>query len=189
MRRLPIVLATLVPTAALAHPGVGAHGAPFAAGLAHPVLGPDHLLAMIAVGLLAATTGGPARWAYPASFVAAMGLGGALGFEGAPLPVIEPTILASVVVLGAAIAFALRPALPLACAVIALFGIAHGYAHGLAGPELGGLQHAAGFVLSTAALHALGVGFGFAASRARGASAARALGGLTCLAGFVLLVG
>jgi urease accessory protein len=185
MRRLPLVLAALAPTAALAHTGVSAHGAPFAAGLAHPVLGPDHLLAMVAVGLGAAMAGGAARWAFPASFVAAMGLGGVLGFEGAPLPVVEPAIRASVIVLGAAIALALRPALPLACAAIALFGVAHGYAHGLEGPDLGGLRYAAGFVLSTAALHALG----FAAARARGASATRALGGLTGLAGVVLLIG
>lgn len=189
MRRLPLVLAALAPTAALAHTGVGAHGAPFAAGLAHPMLGPDHLLAMVAVGLLAAMTGGAARWAYPASFVAAMVLGGVLGFEGAALPVIEPAILTSVVVLGAAIAFALRPPLPLACAVIASFGAAHGYAHGLEGPDLGGLRYAAGFVLSTAALHALGLALGFAASRASGAPVTRALGGLTCVAGFALLVG
>jgi hypothetical protein len=65
--------------------------------------------------LFAAMTGGRARWAYPASFVGAMVMGGMLGFGGAALPVVEPTILASIVVLGAAIAFALRPPLPLAC--------------------------------------------------------------------------
>lgn len=136
---LPLLIAALAaPGAALAHTGVGAHGSPFVSGLLHPILGPDHLLAMVAVGLLAGMTRGRALWAYPASFVAAMILGGALGYEGVALPIVEPAILASVVALGAAAAFALRPPLALACAAIALFGVAHGYAHGLEGPALGG---------------------------------------------------
>ena len=72
MRRSLTVLMLLAPTGAFAHTGIGAHGAPFASGLMHPLLGPDHLLTMIAVGLLAAMTRGRALWAYPASFVAAM---------------------------------------------------------------------------------------------------------------------
>lgn len=185
MRRIPaIALAALAPTAALAHTGLGAHGTPFASGLLHPFLGADHMLAMVAVGLLAAMTGGRARWAYPASFVAAMIAGGILGFDGAALPVIESTILASVVVLGAAIAFAVRPPLALACGVIALFGMAHGYAHGLEGPALGGAAYALGFVLATVTLHAAGLALG---QGVLGRPAvARTLGGLTCLAGAAL---
>ena len=79
MRRILYILALIAPTAALAHTGIGAHGAPFASGLAHPLLGADHLLAMLAVGLFAGLTGGRARWAYPAAFLAAMLLGGVLG--------------------------------------------------------------------------------------------------------------
>jgi urease accessory protein len=184
-RRASIVLALLLPSAAVAHTGIGTHGTPFVSGLTHPILGPDHLLTMVAVGLLAGMTGGRARWAYPTSFVGAMLVGGLLGFEGADMPVIEPTILASVIVLGAAIAFALRLPLALACSVVALFGLAHGYAHGLEGPELGGLPYAAGFVLSTCALHALGLAVGTLERPAL----ARALGGLTCLAGVVLVLG
>jgi urease accessory protein len=186
MSRTVLAVALLLPGAALAHTGIGAHGAPLVSGLAHPLLGPDHLLAMIAVGLFAAMSGGAARWACPASFLGAMLAGGALGYGGAPLPVIEPTILASVVVLGAAIAFALRPPLPIACAAIALFGLAHGYAHGLEGPALGGLLYGAGFVAATAALHGLGLLLGGNAGRP---AVARALGGLTCLAGLALVLG
>ena len=189
MRRLLPLALLLAPTAALAHSAIGAHGAPFASGVAHPLLGPDHLLTMVAVGLLAAMTGGRTVWAYPATFVGAMLIGGVLGVEGAALPIIEPTILASVVVLGAAIAFALRPPLPLACALIALFGIAHGYAHGLEGPALGGFVYAAGFLVSTLALHGLGLALGFAAGSLRRSVVARAVGGLTCLAGTVLILG
>ncbi|WP_299133264.1 HupE/UreJ family protein [uncultured Amaricoccus sp.] len=189
MRRpLPLILAPLLPTAALAHTGIGAHGSPFASGLAHPLLGPDHLLAMVAVGIFAGMTGGTARWAFPASFVAAMLAGGLLGFEGAAAPVVEPTILASVLILGAVIAAALRPPLALSCAAIAVFGLAHGYAHGLEGPALGGLPYAAGFVISTAALHGAGLAIGIVAG-ARRPMVARALGGLTCLAGLALVAG
>jgi urease accessory protein len=189
MRRILPALFLLLPTAAAAHTGLGAHGAPVAAGLAHPFLGPDHMLAMLAVGLFAATTGGRALWAYPAGFLAAMVAGGFLGFGGAGLPVVEPTILASAVVLGTAIALALRPPLGLACGAIALFGLAHGYAHGLEGPALGGLPYAAGFVLATATLHALGLGLGLAAAALHKPVAARVLGGLAALAGLLVAAG
>ncbi|MFO1207660.1 MAG: HupE/UreJ family protein [Amaricoccus sp.] len=188
-RRVLALLAALAPTAALAHTGIGAHGgSPFGAGFLHPFLGADHMLTMVSVGLFAAMTGGRARWACPASFVGAMVAGGCLGFEGAGLPVIEPMILASVVVLGAAIAFALRPPLPLACAVIALFGMAHGYAHGLEAPGLGGLPYAAGFVVATSMLHGVGLALGFAAGSLGRPAFARAIGALACLGGVALVL-
>ena len=189
MRKLLALAALLAPSAALAHTGIGAHGAPFVSGLLHPLLGPDHLLAMVAVGIFAAMTGGRAVVAYPASFVAAMLVGGFLGFGGAALPVIEPTILASVIVLGLAIACALRPPLPLACAAIALFGAAHGYAHGLEAPALGGLPYAAGFVIATASLHGLGLALGFAAGGLGRPALVRGLGALTAVAGLALVAG
>lgn len=187
MRRILPLLVLLAPTAAMAHTGIGPHThSAFGSGFVHPFLGLDHMLTMVAVGLFAAMTGGRATLAYPASFVGAMVLGGFLGFEGAALPVIEPTILASVVVLGAAIAFALRPPLALACGAIALFGMAHGYAHGLEGPALGGLPYAAGFVIATAILHGIGLGLGFAAGSLGKPAFARALGALTAAAGLAL---
>lgn len=187
---LPLALfAVLLPAAAFAHTGIGAHGAPFVSGLAHPVLGADHMLAMVAIGLFAALTGGRATWAYPATFLAAMLAGGLLGFAGVPVPLVEPAILASVVVLGAAVAFALRLPPSVACPAIAVFGLAHGFAHGLEGPELGGAAYAAGFVVSTAALHGLGLALGFAAARVGQPAVTRALGGLTGLAGVALILG
>ncbi len=187
--RLVTLAAAFLPATASAHSGVGSHGSPFLSGLAHPLLGADHLLAMVAVGLLAAMSGGRAFWAYPAAFLGAMALGGLIGFGGIGLPVIEPTILASVVVLGAAVAFAVRPPLALACGVIAAFGLAHGYAHGLEGPVQGGLTYAAGFVIATSGLHLLGLGAGLAAGGPRRLAFARALGGLTGLAGVALILG
>ena len=190
MRRLaasaPLIL---LPATAMAHTGIGAHGSPVLSGLIHPILGPDHLLTMIAVGLFAAMTGGRAALAYPVTFVSAMIAGGLLGFEGVELPIVEPTILASVVLLGLAIAVALRPPLPVACAAIAAFGLAHGYAHGLEGPDLGGVPYALGFVIATSALHGLGLALGFGAAAISRPGVTRALGGLTCAAGLVLILG
>lgn len=192
MRRAPLaaaLLLLLLPAAARAHTGIGAHdGSPMAAGFLHPFLGADHMMTMISVGLFAAMIGGRARWAYPTGFVAAMVAGGFLGFEGADLPIVEPTILASIVVLGAAIAFAIRPSLPLACGVIPVFGLAHGYAHGLETPELGGWPFALGFVAATAILHGIGLGLGFGIGALRRPLLARSLGALACLGGVALIL-
>lgn len=186
---LLIAAAALLPGAALAHTGIGAQGgSAFAAGFLHPLLGADHLLAMVAVGIFAAMVGGRAVWAHPLCFLAAMVLGGLLGLKGAGLPIIEPTILASVVVLGAAIAFAIRPPLLLACAVIALFGVAHGYAHGFEAPEFGGWSYAAGFVVATSILHGLGLALGFGVGSLQRPLMARGLGALACLGGVAMLL-
>ena len=56
---------TLLPVVGAAHAGHGGgagFGGSLAAGLLHPVLGPDHLLAMVAVGLWGAFLGTPAIW-------------------------------------------------------------------------------------------------------------------------------
>jgi len=169
---LPLLL---LPAAALAHPhGHDAGG--FAAGLAHPVLGPDHLLAMVAAGLWAGAAGGRALWALPAAFLAAMLGAGLLGAGGAEIALVEHLIIASVIVLGAAAALALRVPLPAGLALVAAFGAAHGWAHGVEGP--GGAGYAAGFVLATAALHGLGIVLGRLGPQAvRGAGAAVVLAG------------
>jgi urease accessory protein len=172
----------LLPAVALAHTGVGAHGAPLAAGLTHPLLGADHLLAMVAVGVFAAMSGGLARLAFPAAFVGGLLAGGALGLQGAVVPAVEPAIVASVIALGAAILAAARPPLVPALAALALFGLAHGQAHGLEAPALGGPLYALGFLVATAALHGLGLAVGALARP----GVVRALGAVTCLAGLAL---
>ncbi len=131
--KLPKLLAALAllaaPALAFAHPGHGEHG--LVAGLAHPLTGLDHLLAMFAVGLWAAQQQGAARLALPCTFVGTMLVGGLLGFEGLQLPFMETGIAASVLALGLCVALAVRPPLPLAMAATALFALAHGVAHGL----------------------------------------------------------
>jgi urease accessory protein len=178
--RLPVTLiALLLPATALAHTGRD-HGGGFASGLSHPLLGPDHLLAMIAVGLWAGLWGGRALIAYPVTFLAAMLAGGLIGVGGAELPVVEPAILASVIVLGALVALAFRVPMAVSVAGLALFGLAHGYAHGVEGP--GSTGYALGFVIATAALHGLGI-----ALARLGIPATRALGGAVAVAGVALV--
>lgn len=171
---VPILL--LTPAAAMAHPHGHAAGDGLVSGLVHPLLGPDHLLAMVAVGLWAAAIGGRALWTLPAAFLAAMTVSGLLGAGGPEVALVEHVIIASVIVAGAAVALALK--LPPAAAVtlVAVFGAAHGWAHGVEGP--GGAAYAAGFVLATGALHAAGIALGRLWPQAlRGAGAAVALGG------------
>lgn len=177
MRFLPLVAALVViPSLALAHPGHGDE-ARFLSGLTHPLLGVDHLLAMVAVGLWAALAGGRAMPVLPLAFLAAMLAGGLAGAGAAEQPVVEPVILASVIVLGAAVAVALRLPLGVSAGLVALFGAAHGFAHGVEGP--GGAEYAAGFLIATAALHGLGLALGrFGPGMVRLAGGAVALGGV-----------
>ncbi len=158
---LALVLASAAP-AAYAHP-FGAHGAGFAAGLAHPFLGLDHLLAMLAVGIWAAQLAqtqprARALWAVPLAFVAVMMLTAAAAVAGLALPAIEGGLAASVLMLGLLIATHLRLALPAGALVVALFAVFHGYAHGVEMPHAASMiGYSAGFALSTTTLHATGV--------------------------------
>ena len=147
----------LTPAGAFAHPGHGDHG--LIAGIAHPVTGLDHLLAMLAVGLWAAQQQVAALLSLPFNFVGTMMLGGLLGFEGIEIKFMETGIAASVLALGLCVALAVRPPLVVAMGVTALFALAHGVAHGLELPDLSSpWLYAAGFVGATAALHAAGYG-------------------------------
>ena len=187
MRKLTLAAVLLTPTAALAH--TGHEAGTFIAGMGHPVSGLDHVLAMLAVGLWAAQIGGRALWAAPLTFVGAMLAGGAMGAAGLPFPAVEPMILASIVILGALIALAVRVPLNAALPVLALFGAAHGWAHGAEGPATGMLTYAAGFALMTAALHGVGLLAGLGLHKLAGMRVTRALGGLTAAAGLALAVG
>lgn len=181
-------LVTLVGSApALAHLAPGEHGS-FAAGFSHPLFGADHILAMVAVGLWAAQIGGRAMWAVPASFVALMLAGFGLALAGVPLPFVEPAILASVVALGLLVALAVRVPAGVGAAVVGLFALFHGHAHGGEIGSATALAYGAGFALATTLLHGAGIGLGLLAGRS-GAIATRVLGGLTALGGIVLAAG
>ncbi|WP_339722457.1 HupE/UreJ family protein [Marinomonas primoryensis] len=157
---LLVAASVLVSGVVLAHPG-HEQASSFMAGFDHPIGGFDHLLAMLAIGLWAASLGGRALWAIPAAFVLTMLVGGGLAVAGLSVSFVEQGILLSVIVLGALVLFAKR--LPTAlCAVIAGgFALFHGAAHGMEMPlSANGLQYALGFALATAGLHVVGLGFG-----------------------------
>ena len=142
--------------AALAHTGLE-HAVSFASGFKHPWTGLDHMLAMVAVGLWAGLNGGRALWAWPAAFVGVMVAGGALGIAGIPVPMVEPGILASVIVLGLLVLAAARLPVALGAALVAVFALLHGHAHGAELPaQAAAATYAAGFALATALLHAPG---------------------------------
>ncbi len=145
---------------ALAHVQVGqAEG--FRTGLAHPVSGLDHVLAMIAVGLWGAQLGAPALWLLPVTFPLVMALGGFLGLLGTPLPGVEIAIALSALALGLAVAAAWRPPLAMAAVLVAAFAVFHGHAHGTELPEgQSGLTYSIGFVVATGLLHLAGIGIG-----------------------------
>jgi urease accessory protein len=147
----------LVATPAQAHLGFG-HATGFVSGLAHPLLGVDHLLAMLTVGLWAGFTGGRAVWLWPAAFVGMMAVAALMGMGGLALPLVEPGILASVVVLGGLLGLAFRMPLGAGALLVAFFAFFHGHAHGTEAPAAtSGLLYVAGFALATAALHVMGI--------------------------------
>jgi urease accessory protein len=189
MRIFCLMLACLMVGAgqAAAHPSI-THTFSFAAGLSHPLSGLDHLLAMLAVGLWAALSGGRRIWVWPLAFAGAMLMGGAIAHEGFALPHIEPAIAASVVVLGLAIALLVKLPAAAGAILIAAFGMAHGYAHGLEAPGPGFGLYAAGFVLATVALHLTGIAAGVLIERKASAMIPRAIGALTAVAGVALLM-
>ena len=153
--RPTLVLALLaLATPALAHPGTG-HGS--LAGFAHPLLGLDHVAAMLAVGLWAAMVGGRALWAWPLAFVGLMLAGAGLALVGIGLGGVELGIYASVLVLGGAIALRVAPTAFVGAVLVGALALFHGHAHGAEMPAGAGIAaYAAGFALATAVLHALG---------------------------------
>jgi urease accessory protein len=144
----------------------------------------------VAVGAWAAIKGGRATWLLPASFVGAMLVGGALGGAGLAVPLVEPSIAGSVVILGLVIAADLRLAGGFAMALVALFGLAHGHAHGTEMPLDGnGLLYGLGFTAATVTLHLAGIAAGTLATREFARPALRVGGAATAALGILLLAG
>jgi urease accessory protein len=126
----------------------------FGSGFEHPLTGPDHFLAMFAVGLWGAQMGGRSVWTLPVTFPLIMVAGGIAGMAGVPFPGVEIGIALSIVALGLAIAFAWRPAEWIALALISVFAICHGYAHGAELPNAADpADFAIGFVVATGLIH------------------------------------
>lgn len=173
---------------ALAHSGSSSSG--FIGGFAHPLFGPDHVVAMVAVGLWGAFLGAPAIWLLPIVFPLVMAAGGVIGILGIPLPAVETGIAASAVVLGMMVALAARPPLWIAAVLVGIFAVFHGHAHGSElPPGADAVAYSAGFVIATGLLHLAGIAFGFLACWPAGRFAVRATGGAIALAGIAFLNG
>lgn len=184
-----LLTALLLPVDSWAHTGAGStHG--FLHGFEHPLFGLDHVLAMVAVGLLAALQGGRSMWLVPLSFMGVMTLGGLVGMMGLAVPMVEFGIVGSVVVLGAVVAW--NPKMPAwaSMLIVALFAFFHGHAHGTEMPhEASGALYALGFILATGLLHASGIGATLLTRKVMNDTLARTAGGAIALAGLVLMVG
>lgn len=185
---LPLIL-LLTATAASAHTGEGINTG-FASGFWHPILGWDHVVAMVAVGLWGAFLGAPAIWILPVVFPLVMALGGAAGIIGLPLPAVETGIALSGVVLGLLIALAVKAPIWVAAVIVGIFAVFHGHAHGTElSDAFSPWGYAVGFVIGTGLLHLVGIGFGFLTKSKVGTLAVRGAGGVIALVGAAFLFG
>src|SRR6195256_1116132 len=187
MRFVTAIFLTLLATPAFAHVGDGLTGG-FLGGFAHPLFGPDHVVAMVAVGLWGAFLGAPAIWLLPVVFPLVMAFGGALGILGVPIPGIEIGIATSAIVLGLMVALAARPPLWIAAVLVGAFAIFHGHAHGAElPPGADAVAYSVGFVVATGILHLCGIAFGLLTRWPSGRIAVRTAGVAIALAGAVFL--
>ncbi|MEL6998367.1 MAG: HupE/UreJ family protein [Pseudomonadota bacterium] len=186
LRTLVLVVASalILPSVALAHSAEGIAGGAIS-GFLHPLAGPDHLLAMLAVGLWGAQLGRPLIYALPIVFPLIMALGGVLGIMSVPMIAVELGIALSALVLGLAIIAAFRAPVPIAIALVALFAVFHGYAHGAELPSAAEpLAYGLGFVVATGLVHLAGVAIGLLNERPpAGPTVVRAGGGFVALSG------
>ncbi len=161
MKRTIFALAatlSLVSNPVLAHTGIGSVSG-VAAGFGHPISGLDHILAMIAVGILAAQLGGRSVWFVPAAFVGMMIVGGFLGVANVAIPFVEQGITGSVIILGLVIAVGRQMPMAIAMTMVGVLAIFHGHAHGTEIPvNASGMEYGVGFAMATALLHAAGIG-------------------------------
>jgi len=177
------------PALGFAHVGQGDVSGGFLAGLEHPVMGLDHVVAMVAVGIWGAQLRAPAIWVLPVTFPLVMSFGGILGGFAVPIPGIEIGIAVSAIVLGAMVALAARPPLWIAGVIVGVFAIFHGYAHGAELPEsANAISYAMGFVIATGSLHVLGILIGVINRWRAGEKCLRAGGVLIALCGVYFLV-
>jgi len=182
---------SIIPSTVYAHEGGNLPLGGFLSGLVHPVLGYDHLLAMLSVGILSAQIGGRAIWTVPSTFVSVMALGGVLGLIEIGLTITELGIAFSLVILGSIIAIERRLPIILAMIGVGFFAIFHGYAHGTEMPQTAQpVAYAFGFLTGTALIHITGVLIGDISKRyQRGPQVLRIGGGLIAIVGILFIFG
>lgn len=146
MKRSTILIVLMAAGSAWAHPGHGGDG--LAHGLGHPLLGLDHWLAMLGLGLWGCVAGIPRKAA--ATVFAGLAVGALLPVA---LPAVEPLLAASVLVAGLMGLGAARLPANFGLGLAAAFSVVHGNAHG---QEVAGLAAAAGAICTSMGLMALG---------------------------------
>ena len=158
-RRMALLLGLMITLAPAARAHVESGGAgSLISGLLHPVTGLDHVVAMVAVGLWGAVLAAPAIWLLPVAFPMVMAFGGLIGLLGLPLPGVEVGIAISGMVLGLLVALERRVPLAVALALVGLFALFHGYAHGRELPDgANALLFSLAFVAATGLLHLVGI--------------------------------
>jgi urease accessory protein len=186
IRLVAVLLGLGVATSAMAHTGDVTTG--FVGGFAHPLFGPDHVIAMVAVGLWGAFLGAPAIYTLPVVFPLVMAAGAVLGVLGVSLPGVEIGIATSAVILGMMVALAAQPPLWVAAVLVVVFAIFHGHAHGAELPTgADAVAYSVGFVIATGCLHLAGIGFGLLTRWPAGQLAVRAVGGAIAFGGLMFL--
>ena len=162
----------------------------FISGYIHPLLGWDHVAAMVAVGIWGAFLGRRAIWILPIVFPFIMVIGGILGMVGVPVPFIVPGIALSSIIIGLAIAFKWRAPLWIASIIVGSFAIYHGYAHGQNLPAASNpIAFALGFVLGSGTLHLIGILFSLLDRYKWGIKALQLGGIIIALVGLAVLTG
>ena len=165
------------------------HGGGFEAGFFHPVLGFDHLLAMIAVGIIATQLGGRATYLLPLNFMIVMLIGALFGFNHISFMNDELAIQLSVLTLGIIIAIDKKIFFPLSIIFISFFAFFHGHAHGEEIPKMSSAwKYAGGFILATGLLHLCGVSISYSLNKIpHGRAVVRHLGSAIMGIGFYML--
>jgi urease accessory protein len=172
---LVVLAVLLLPHLASAHITGTASG--FGAGFLHPLLGPDHLVAMVAVGLWGAQLGSPALWILPVAFPLVMAVGGLIGISGTSVPYPEQMVALSGLALGLMVAFRVRMEFWAAAMFVTVFALFHGYSHGREMPQAAdAASFAIGFVVATGLLHLLGISLGVGDRSRMGKRAIQGLG-------------
>lgn len=173
-----------------AHSGAPPKSFGFMEGMSHPIVGLDHLLAMLCVGMISSRIGGKAIWQVPLCFVLIMALGCVIGFYGTTNSLIEPIISLSVIVFGVLFLVPRFLTLTATFVTVGLFALVHGVAHGIEMPifvlpEI----YIAGFMISTIAIHIAGVGIGELINKLpKAVRITQMTGGLLIISGTVLLI-
>jgi len=185
-RYVVALLALMSAVPACAHTGSVSGG--LVGGLAHPVFGLDHVIAMVAVGLWGSALGVPGIFLLPVAFPLVMAVGGVLGILGVPLPGAEIGIALSAIMLGLMVAIEARPPILIALVVVGAFAIFHGHAHGTELPAgANAVAYSLGFVIATGLLHLAGIAFGLLARWPTGKIAVRTMGALIACIGVLFL--